>query len=439
MNYKSIILIALALCMCIAAPVAAVWQNGNWIMNGEAPDVVYDPVTGVSSKYVDTNPAIALANDGYSYVGHVTGNLKSGQVSEGGTRFLISNDLTPDITTPFFFKPDGMFDDYFAEGNFTATLPQGTGSAAGTYSDDAGYIGNLHPEVAHFRVVAGQESYFTFIGNSIANRGVPAAASIDAYFGCGDINLKWWKIVKTGQHPYTVPAWDEYLYKYIVNEEQEAWTEYFGDYRRSYGGYYEFVGTNQADYDVTFVQHTGHGNYDKVGDHYVRHTGGGHGNYDVSTYSEVGHVHHPYIPEVISGWVHHVPMGKIVVDADVIHHPEYIIQIPEFGIEFFIEIAGAHVDVSNPNIEPVNVDFKFDINYFIDTRPWDHRVDDGRIVPQSTTYSGSITRVDSGVTTYHGTLHPDIDNAVMVADWNHFGLQYVPTITNDVVTRTVWA
>jgi len=47
--------------------------------------------------------------------------------------------------------------------------------------------------------------------------------------------------------------------------------------------------------------------------------------------------------------------------------------------------------------------------------------------------------VGSGTTTYHGMLTPDIDNAVTVADWQHFGLQYVPTITNDIVTGTVWA
>jgi len=202
MNYKNLILIALALCMCIAAPVAAVWQNGNWIADDEVPDVVYDSVTGVSSKYVDTNPSIELENDANSYVGFVRGNLKSGQAAEGGTRFLVSNDLNPNDSHVFNFKSDGLFDDEWVAGNYTVTLPQGTGSAAGIYSEAAGYVGNCHPEVAHVRVVAGQVSYFTFIGNSVPNRGSPAGASINAYFENGDITFddikvfthKWWFI-----------------------------------------------------------------------------------------------------------------------------------------------------------------------------------------------------------------------------------------------------
>ena len=59
MNYKTIVMIALALCLCFAvAPAAAVWQNGNWFSEEDAPDVVYDSVTDVSSKYVPIDNSI---------------------------------------------------------------------------------------------------------------------------------------------------------------------------------------------------------------------------------------------------------------------------------------------------------------------------------------------------------------------------------------------
>ena len=61
MNYKTIVMIALALCLCFAvAPAAAVWQNGNWIADDEAPDAVYDSVTGVSSKYVPIDTPVKI-------------------------------------------------------------------------------------------------------------------------------------------------------------------------------------------------------------------------------------------------------------------------------------------------------------------------------------------------------------------------------------------
>jgi hypothetical protein len=187
-----------------------------------------------------------------------------------------------------------------------------------------------------------------------------------------------------------------------------------GDYNK-FGGHYVYDEHNLGMYDVNEVTDTSawtehFGAYDSEGNY----VGDGNGDY---TRGE-------YVPTTYK------------LEPRVVTIPAHT--VPEFGIEFFIEIDGAHIDVTNPNNEPVNVAFQFDINYFVDTRPWDFRVDDGRIVDRHDTYYGSLTNVGSGISTYHGILNPSIDGAVTVVDWQHFGMQYVPTITNDVVTGTVW-
>jgi hypothetical protein len=367
---------------------------------------------GYENKYMPVS-AYSTANQ-MSYAGHVYGNLKSGGVLGGGEVFLIHRDRTADNTSiTAKFTPDGQWDGYLAAGDYTITLPQGTGSAAGAYSDEKGWVGDIHAETAHIKVVAGKESYFTFIGNSIpTGKGIPDPASIDAYFGQGDIDLKWMKMVKTGQHPYTVPSWDETVI------DEPAWEETVIDT------------PEHTEYRVR-----GHWDYWMFG-HYWDHSN------SWSAWSDSEPNYYSEIPtndkqtRVIPAVTHVVNHPAV---THIEHHDSFVIQIPEYGIEFFIEIDGAHIDVTNPNNHPVNVEFQFDVNYFIDKRPWDNKVDDGRIVPRSKTYTGTLTSVGSGASTYHGMLNPDIDNAVTVADWSEFGLQYVPTITNDIVTGTVWA
>lgn len=447
MNVKHLTLIALILMIALAVtPVMASISDDSYENKYAAPPS--EPVNLMS------------------YSGHVYGNLMSGHVVEGAEHFIIHNDLAPEnVTRIEKFGSDGLWDDYLAPGNYTITLPQGTGSAGGVYSEEIGWIGNLHPEVAHITVRAGYPSSFTFIGASVPTaRGSPDPASINAYFGRGDIDLKWLKLVKTGQHPYTYPAWDETYYQYIitpyspeVQEVRSGWVTELPEGEDAIET--RTVTDSEAYYSVVHASFH-HGQWDGncrlaaiwetpdfYSDNHIAYKFRNHGEFtytyhEVVTHEEYKYIITPYSPatmEVISDWVFQVPAGKTIVDTKVIHHPEVTVQIPEYGIEFFIEIDGAHVDVVNPNNEPVNVEFQFDVNYYIDKRPWDNRVDDGRIVQRSKTYYGSAMSIGSGTTTYHGTLYPDIDNAVMVADWNQVGLQYVPTITNDIVTGTVWA
>jgi hypothetical protein len=147
-----------------------------------------------TNKYVPVS-AYDTANL-MTYAGHVYGNVKSGHVLEGGEIFFIHRDGAPEnATMTARFTPDGLWDGYLPAGEYNITLPQGTGSAAGVYTEDAGFVGNLHPETTHISVVAGKETYFTFIGNSVPTPDsacVPKYTIIEASYGivhCSDVRV----------------------------------------------------------------------------------------------------------------------------------------------------------------------------------------------------------------------------------------------------------
>ncbi len=476
MNYKHIAIIALVLMLALVAVPVSAQQFSDY-----------------ENKYVPVSDTANLM----TYSGHVYGNVKSGHVLDGGEIFIIHRDGAPEnATMTARFTPDGLWDGYLPAGEYNITLPQGTGSAAGVYTEDAGFVGNLHPETTHISVMSGRETYFSFIGNSVPTaRGLPDDASIDVGLTNDDVQIQWIKLVKTGEHQYTpscyditvtdTPAWDETVveseawdevipttYKvvpctHIIPEVSEvpAWTEYFGDYK-THRGHYEFVGINAADYDVTFsyVAPTSwygdtyhYGDYSQSGDHY-NFVGSNNGDYVVHSHTEVGHTHHvatpavPAHPEHTGGdTVVDVPEHTITHPASthVVHHAAVTHQqqvcpgpvtIPEFGFEYQIDITRAHVDINNPNNEPVDVKFSFDLNYFVDTDPWflDHDATDGSIIPQVTPVYGHWENVGAGVTKTHGFINPPVGPGVMVYDWSH-GMQYFPAISNAQVTSTSWS
>lgn len=419
MNYKVFTIIALVFMLALAVPASAVWSNGNWVSGDKSDeyfgnsDVKYDPVTGVLSKYSAPEDVNLMTTQGM-----VIGNLKSGGTLDGGARFLfhrVGTDVNKTLAQSF--GPDGQYTGYLVPGEYDVILPQGTGSACGIYSDDLGYVGNPHEERTRITVVAGQKTYFSFIGNSIpTGLGTPKDATINVGLGHGDVRLNWVKLVKTGQHwvppmPYqhceqvmTHAAYDDPAYYTVVpaSSHQECewhwWgndchTVYEGNCKKVYGGNYDFmIGSQKYKFE-------------------------NHGNYQYTYHAPV----------------HHDAVYETVCHTDTV--PGHM--VPEYGLEYFLEIDGYRANIENPNTDPVNVEFVFDLNYFIDKRPWDNVVDDGRVVKRTKTINGNVEFVEGGVTTYHGTITPDVDNAVAVFDWQH-GMRYIPTISNARVTSTQW-
>jgi len=143
MNYKTLILIALALCMCVAAPVAAVWQNGNWIVDDESPYAQFDSVTGVASKYVPTDNSIPTDGCGALYIQTLTHHALIGseftlqRINPENLTFVngarIQKEQAESLETvapanTFTLNHVGAFDDRYAKGSvFLITLLDGNG------------------------------------------------------------------------------------------------------------------------------------------------------------------------------------------------------------------------------------------------------------------------------------------------------------------------
>ena len=166
MNYKSIILIALALCLCVAMPVSAVWQNGNWIEDTKAPDVNYNSVTGVSSKYVPTDNTVPTDYMGTLYVQTLTYHaligaeitiqrveptfgFTNGALIQSDVAAKLSNASTSQILSKSL-NPRGTYEERLVPGIFLVTLLDGNGGqpeyALGEvfefYKTDVGFLGH---------------------------------------------------------------------------------------------------------------------------------------------------------------------------------------------------------------------------------------------------------------------------------------------------------
>jgi hypothetical protein len=522
-NNVKIIMAALILAMVLVIPVSAIWQGTDWVTEEQnAKDesqyrIVTDPVTGVTS-FIGTLPEVPALGDGCGQL-HVivlsgrnafSKEMTIQRVDSENTRRFVNGNRIPGDQFDQFGKvgdvftldldPTGRFEEWYAPGVYALKLLDGNGG---------------QPEYAIAEVVYGYTTNVVFIGHVITPpdtpsvRADPIDASIDAFFGCNDIDVKWIKIVKTGEHivpardfnhcenvkiidqPYVpavqgipavthqitvvdspaVPSWDETV------TDHAAWDETVTDHRA-----WDETVTDHAAYDVYTIVSTSddyHGAHDghakKVhgsSDHDFVYNGNKYqitGSKHDPAYTIVHHpavthvVHHPAVTHVVhhpavTHVVHHpevpaVTHQETVIDVPAVptvpaiperHHHEiqcHIDTIPshtvnEYGIEFMLEIEGAHVRVDNPNEDPVDVNFQFDVNYFVDKNPRNGDATESQIEPRSETYYGSQTNVGNGKTLYHGFLHPDIDDAVEVLGWD--GLMYKPFIDDAIVTSTVW-
>jgi len=153
MNAKTI-LIALAIVLVLGvSPVAAMWENGNWIPDNSYAGytVVYNAASDVTSKYRDIDPVKELANSPDMSVGVLQGNIRCGY-NTLTPKVGIRNDLAG-ANGPFTYFPilsDGRFGDLngnadiqLIPGSYTLYLPDGNGG---------------QPEYSHATIVAGKFS-----------------------------------------------------------------------------------------------------------------------------------------------------------------------------------------------------------------------------------------------------------------------------------------
>jgi hypothetical protein len=450
MKYTNIMFIALALCMVLAvAPVTAVWENGNWV---ESSNAVHDAQTGVDSKYVATS-----AFGDAPTVGILRGSIRSGY-STLTPKVGIRNDLAGENGTFTYFPilADGKFGDLngnvdieLIPGKYTLYIPDGNGG---------------QPEYSHATIVAGVISYpeKELLGHAVSaySRGNPLDAGINAYLGCGDIELQWIKIVQTGSHYVEPTTRNVRTYDKIIDQqyvpEVPGIPAVTHEVQVCVPGTPAVPAVTHQDYEAGHVhakkvngnsQH----DFEHDGDKY-QITGNHNDNaYIVSSHTNVRHANMVTIIDVPA-----IPAGQpvchmeTVIDVPAIpaipaipethHHAwvTHVVDVPgytvkEYGLELFVEVDSAHVQITNPNTDPVSVEYKFDVNYWVDDNPWDNRAFPEDMSPRSVTYVGEIATTNMGVHTFHVTLHPDID---LAAELNP---SMTPYINNDVVTATAWA
>jgi len=161
MNYKSLMIIALALCLCLVLPVAAIWNNGNWIDEhaNDGYNVIHDPVSGVDSKYKAT-PMFTEPQQNALLVGTIKVIVRSGYntlTPEVGVR----NDANPDGANGTFkfypISPDGITEIEVIPGQFTLYIPNSNGG---------------QDEFAHVTVAGGKITYVAMLGHAVS--GSPA-------------------------------------------------------------------------------------------------------------------------------------------------------------------------------------------------------------------------------------------------------------------------
>lgn len=367
-------------------------------------------------------------------------------------------DLFPLTGSPATFEFDNV-------GHATLPIP-----TTGTYAVLVHNGYSTWDEFAIVHVTQGYESTATLYGQYATGDDKPKDASINAFFGCRDVDVQWIKIVKTGEH--VVPAWDNEVCKMVKvidtpavigkpavthqitvidTPAVPAWDEVIIDHPAvpatpdtyqivtggSFTGYCKEVGSSSPhDFEI------GSKKYQIVGsthDLKYKKTAG------TPAIPAVTHtVHHAAIPAVthqetvidVPAVIAQPEVSHMERQCHIEHHNAYTVN--EYGLEIFLEIDGAEVSVDNPNARNVNVNYQFDVNYFVDTRPWDFIATPGQIKPRVKTYSGTLTNVGRGASTIHTIITPDIDDAVQVVD-AYDGILYTPFISNDIVTRTIWS
>jgi hypothetical protein len=167
MNYKSIVIIALALCLVACVPVSAMWNNGNWVSadhNTKCDSTSFDPQTGVTSCYKDINPAKQSFEfeSERAFGGIAVGSIRAGYSTLSNT-ITVRNVLQPENLTPMVIDvlPDATFripkdgDGVLAPGNYTATLDNF----------------NLPDETVEFTIAANQQepTRISFIGQAVSS------------------------------------------------------------------------------------------------------------------------------------------------------------------------------------------------------------------------------------------------------------------------------
>jgi len=260
-HITSVMIVAAVILMAFMVPVSAVWQNGNWVQDGQSTagqTVTYNSVTDVTSKY---NANVGSKYDlAHQQTGFLRGTIKCAN-GFYSTYMNVTNDKAPNAE-PLRVKinADGSYDAELVAGHYQIVIPNGVGgvpeyssvlinpgyisapekelighivSRNGPYDQSyinivsAIYGGETVSHVVHHEAVQGTSAYYTVEKADwhwVGWHRVYEGDCEKVYFGHGDFKIgnQKYRFTNHGEYQSTyheavagVPAWDETVIDYL--------------------------------------------------------------------------------------------------------------------------------------------------------------------------------------------------------------------------------
>ena len=130
----SVGIVATLILAALFVPVSAVWQNGNWVQDGQTTTgqtVVYSSVTDVTSKY---NSNVGSKYDiSHQQTGFLSGIIKCAN-GFYSTSMNITNDNAPNATPLVVeINADGPYEAELVAGHYQIVIPDGVGGVYGVF------------------------------------------------------------------------------------------------------------------------------------------------------------------------------------------------------------------------------------------------------------------------------------------------------------------
>ncbi len=197
---RTLFVICLVVALLMAPAGAAVTViNGNHYDNSD----IY------ANKYVVPAPS---ADELFAMsMGHVFGSLRTvGCTDDDSLRFTMTWNQDPDNPIEYKFGKDGRFDGFFPPGTYEIEVLKGTGSGDPP--------NNWHPERTTIKVVGGQRTDFSLIGNGRSCGGGDELRVTQTAAGCPTITG--FEARKSGA--WFLPFW---WFEYTVHNPSDKWQD----------------------------------------------------------------------------------------------------------------------------------------------------------------------------------------------------------------------
>lgn len=411
MNYKTLTLIALvSLCLCIAVPASAMWNNGNWVPDNanDGYQVHFEPQTGVTSKYKDINPVneIKASNEGNG--GIAIGSVRAGYSTLSQTIY-VRNVLQPENSSSMVItvNPDATFripepdKGVLAPGNYSATLDNF----------------NLPDETVRFTIAANQQepTRISFLGQAVSSVPELYPMTIEAGIeGCDNLRLTGLKLVK--DELITVPE----STRIVCN-------------RVMVSAAYDEVIIDTPAYDETVIDTPAHVEY-----RYKHHSWNSWSQWSDNEPSGYNYaVEHRHV-DAVTHIVHHAAVTHTVHHNAVYETQCREVVVPSYQywtykLEGRVSVRSIDTEITNPNKIPVSGTATVVVGYTVDHNFGRFFNTNQDLENMRKTFTGRFENVNPGVNNYGDVpiVFSDRINDAIIDD-EHFPQVVESSIVTDV-------